>query len=809
MFARVWQLNPQFRMKFLRWFFAAGMSFSLLSAGVFFANAAGPGRQMLRGHVPSVVAKMPAIGNFPATNRLHLAIGLPLRNPAELAGFLQQVCDPASPNYRQYLTPEQFTERFGPTVQDYQKVVAFVQANGLTVTARYGNRVLLNVSGSVADIERAFNVTLRLYQHPREHRRFFAPDTEPSVDLNVPLADISGLNNYALPHPNNIKVSPAAVVPNATPRAGSGSGGTYVGTDFRNAYAPGTTLNGAGQMVGLVQFDGFDSNDIVAYENLLPGSPRVPLETVLLDGFSGTPGGGNIEVCLDIEMAIAMAPGLSKIIIFEGNIPNSVLNAMVARNTVKNLSCSWGWDGGPDTTTENIFLQMAAQGQSFFNASGDSDAFTVGSGSTNGVDNPLVTGSPASSPNITQVGGTTLTMNGTGASYASETVWNQNNGSGSSGGVSSFYSIPTWQQGISMTANHGSLTNRNIPDVALTADNVQVRYNSGSSATVGGTSVAAPLWAGFMALVNQQAASAGRAPIGFASPAIYALAKGTNYAGCFHDVTTGNNFSTVSPTNYPATTGYDLCTGWGTPTGTNFINALVALAGTSPLENGGFEAGDFNIWTLTGNGIIDGSIYNAVITADTFVNNVGTNFIHSGTYGAFLGDSPQIGTISQTLNTFPGQGYLLSFWLANPTSGSVQQFFVNWNTNSPVTNRIYYLTNPPVLPWTNITFVVSATGTNTTLQFGARNDPNGFGLDDVTVIPIPAPSFTAFSKTTGLFAFTWSALAGVAYQVQYQTNLLKTNWLVISNITATASTANFTNATGLDQQRYYRIRRLP
>ncbi|MDD5141783.1 MAG: protease pro-enzyme activation domain-containing protein [Verrucomicrobiales bacterium] len=525
--------------------------------------------------MPPVVQGLRSVGFLPATDHLRLAIGLPLRDTAVLDDFLRQVYDPASPNYRQYLTPEQFTEQFGPTEQDYQKVIAFAQANGLTVTATHGNRVLLDVSGPVAAIERAFHVTLRLYQHPHENRKFYAPDTEPSVDLDVPLADISGLNNYSLPHPKNIKVSLSAVVANATPKAGSGPGGAYVGTDFRNAYAPGTTLDGAGQMVGLVQFDGFYSNDIVAYEDLLPGSPRVPLQTVLLDGFDGVPTpAGNLEVSLDIEMAIAMAPGLSKIVVFEGNpasfIPNDVLNSMAASNMVKNLSCSWGWTGGPDTTTENIFLQMAAQGQSFFNASGDGDAFTPGQ-----VDDVNFTGSPSSSPNITQVGGTTLTMTGTGATYASETVWNRNNGTGSSGGISTAYAIPAWQQGISMTANHGSTANRNIPDVAMTAERVFVKYGNGLNVTnVGGTSVAAPLWAGFMALVNQRAAAAGNQPVGFINPAVYALGKGPNYNFYFHDTTTGNNFSPGSPTNFPATTGYDLCTGWGTPANPDLINAL-------------------------------------------------------------------------------------------------------------------------------------------------------------------------------------------------------------------------------------------
>jgi hypothetical protein len=191
------------------------------------------------------------------------------------------------------------------------------------------------------------------------------------------------------------------------------------------------------------------------------------------------------------------------------------------------------------------------------------------------------------------------------------------------------------------------------------------------------------------------------------------------------------------------------------------------------------------------------------------IGNAGTNFIHSGAYGAFLGDT-QLATLSQTLYTFPGQGYLLSFWLANPVSGSGQQFLVNWNTNSTSTNRIYYLTNPPVMPWTNLTMVVIATGTNATLQFGAEDVSNGFGLDDVTLIPIPAPSFCAVTETNNLLQFSWDSLAGVAYQLQFSTNLLITNWVNLgAAINATNSTATTTNNIGPDLQRFYRVRRLP
>ena len=181
----------------------------LAAAALFAATAAlgGPGSGMkaLPNHVPAAVAHSKATGILPPTARLRLAIGLSLRNASGLDEFLAQVYDPASPNYRQYLTPEQFTKRFGPTTEDYQAVMKFAQANGLSVAVTHWNRLLLDVTGSVADIQRAFHITLRTYRHPAEARDFFAPDTEPSVEAKSPICDISGLDNYGLPHPMSLK----------------------------------------------------------------------------------------------------------------------------------------------------------------------------------------------------------------------------------------------------------------------------------------------------------------------------------------------------------------------------------------------------------------------------------------------------------------------------------------------------------------------------------------------------------------------------------------------------------------------------
>ena len=561
------------------------------------AFAADAGMKTLHGHIPAAVSRLQAKGQLPAETNINLAIGLPLRNTETLTNLLRQVYDPSSPGYyHHYLTPAEFTAQFGPTEQDYQKVMDFARQNGLTVTGTHPNRMLLDVSGKASDVERAFHLTLRTYRHPVENRDFFAPDSDPSVPATLPVQDISGLDNYGWSHPK-YRLKPVSTSPKVAPNSmskattGSGPSGNYMGNDFRNAYVPGTSLNGAGQTLGLYEEDGYLLSDINAYETLAGLTSVTTLTNVLLDGISGLPSGngGEIEVSLDIEMAVSMAPGLSKVIVYEGpfGFQNDILNRMASDDLAQQLSCSWGWLGGPSATTDQIFQQMALQGQTFFNASGDGDAFTPGVNSVNGVDNPNTFNAPSDSPYITQVGGTTLTMNGAGASYASETVWNWDirygplyDGTGSSGGISSYYSIPTWQSDVNMTVPQGSTTFRNTPDVALTADDVLVIADGGVEYIgVGGTSCAAPLWAGFTALVNQLAAANGKSAAGFINPALYSIASGPNYAGYFHDVTTGNDTWSQSPNLFYATNGYDLCDGLGTPNGTNLINALVGIAG--------------------------------------------------------------------------------------------------------------------------------------------------------------------------------------------------------------------------------------
>src|SRR5579872_4675668 len=279
-------------------------------------SAQRPGRQALHGHIPEAVAISRVAGRVPSGNRMDLAVGLALRNQEELDTLLAQLSDPASPNYRAFLTPDEFAERFGPSEQEYQSLISFFESNGLTVTGTHPNRTIVDVSGTVGDIERVLHVNMLQYQHS-SRGRFYAPDREPSLDFDGPLVSITGLDNFTVPRPMDLKAKPVSQgAPLAT---GSGVNGLYKGKDFRAAYAPGVTLTGAGQTVGLFELDGFSASD-VALNFTWAGLPAVPTQAVLLDGVSGNPvsADANIEVVLDIMMASYMAPGLSKVIVYEG-----------------------------------------------------------------------------------------------------------------------------------------------------------------------------------------------------------------------------------------------------------------------------------------------------------------------------------------------------------------------------------------------------------------------------------------------------------------------------------------------------------
>jgi xanthomonalisin len=522
--------------------------------------------RMIRAQAPAIAALHPLRRMNPAET-LELCIGLPLRNQEGLTNTLRDLYTPANPHYHHWLTPGQFNAQFGPTEQDYQKVKDFALASGFVITGTHGDLRLLNVRASAADIEKAFHVRMNLYQHPTEARQFHSPDVEPWVDSSLPILSVANLNDYTLPHPLS-KPRPIAPSGSPVPDAGSGFLFTYLGTDFRHAYNPDINGDyGDGQSLGLVEFGaGFSLNDIHSYWNLTGYGGNMPLINVVqIDGYDGGlgPTDRNQECSLDIEMAIAIAPHVTGIWVFEGttnSFAEDILSQMAGNANIKQFSASYSF--GINYTCDTYFQQMGAQGQSFFVSSGDTDAFT------NGIDSHSESSVSWVDENVTVVGGTTLTTD-LSHNYVSETVWNRGGGVGSTGGVGTGIPIPDYQTNANFQANGGSSVNRNVPDVALTAENVEVLYGGNASFVAeGGTSCAAPLWAAYVALANQHASMAGNSSAGFINPKIYRIYEGLDqvpYIDAFWDITSGNNIQPESGGLYSAGTGADLCTGIGTP----------------------------------------------------------------------------------------------------------------------------------------------------------------------------------------------------------------------------------------------------
>lgn len=525
--------------------------------------------QQLRGHVPAVVARLAPVGRLADATSIDLVLGLPLRNADSLASLLQDLYDPASPRFQQYLTPRQYTDMFCPTAASYRALLNFASANGLRVVLAEPNRKTLHVRARAAVINKVFHVTLQQYKHPTEDRLFYAPDVEPAVDLKTPLLQITGLDDFRLPGRFSHNLYETRKAPdNIQTALGSGSGGLYTGPDFRAAYAPGVSLTGKGQVVGILEFKGYTLSDITTYETQ-NGLPAVPLQNVYLNGYTG--GSPNVESALDIEMVISMAPGIAKAVIYGAaygqagvhDVLNEMANPTQSEPLPHQITTSYYFFY--DQNVYDALKQLAVQGQALFVASGDYGSYdeTSGAGAFPPADHPLVT----------SVGGTELQTSGPGGTWISETAVYFSGGGYSPWGADPQFALPSWQSGMDFTLSQGSTAARNAPDVAMVADRIWI-YDSGKWRGVAGTSASAPLWAGFMALVNQQAALNGRPPIGFANPALYRIGRGSNYSSAFHDITTGNNFNATNPSKYSAVVGYDLCTGWGSPNGGNLISAL-------------------------------------------------------------------------------------------------------------------------------------------------------------------------------------------------------------------------------------------
>jgi subtilase family serine protease len=538
--------------------------------------------QLLTRHVREEVANGRAqlIGQLPATQTLRFDIVLPLRDRTGLQNFLQEVQDPTSPSYHQFLTPQEFTARFGPSQENWDSLVAFAKASGFEIINGTLEERDLRLTGTVANIQKAFHVTLGVYQDLTENRTFFAVDREPTVDLPFQLWHITGLDNDSRPHPLYVKKSeyakahgldPDKVVSNAT--TGSGPSASFLGSDMRAAYYGGTALTGSGQTIGLFEFLGTDLADLnTYYSNVGQTKPYTP--TLISTGGYSTSctessGCDDTEQTLDMTQAMGMAPGSTMLYMYVCGNASSIsdtacISAMVSTADAplsKQISCSWGWTPADPSTLDPYFEQMASQGQNFFAAAGDSSAWSASNEAW-----------PADDANIVSVGGTDLTTSSAAGPWKSETAW-----ADSGGGISpDSIPIPSWQKlaGVITSTNRGSTTLRNGPDVAANANftfYVCADQTTCTANEYGGTSFAAPMWAGYLALANQQAATNGES-IGFIDPIIYPDALTSSYSTLFHDITSG------SCGTYSGITGYDLCTGWGSPNTTGLINTLAGSA---------------------------------------------------------------------------------------------------------------------------------------------------------------------------------------------------------------------------------------
>jgi len=582
------------------------------------------GSQQLQGyygpHPDRSVA--PLVGPVPAGTVVPLTIGLPVRDPAGLQTFIRQVADPKSASFRKYLTQPEFATNYGATDADYQALKDWATAAGLTIYATFPNRLLLCVSGTAAQVGQALHVNLAYRLQSDGIGTFVAVDREPSLDLAVPILEINGVKEFRVPQH----------------AGGTGGGGSYRAADLRQAYL-GTDpnlqkLDGTGQVVGLLELNSYNPADISGYDALQvpPLNPaNVQLYSIaappIFSGYSP-----NAETVLDIEMVQAMAPNAT-VLVFQTALGvtlhgDAVFHAMANANPpLTSASCSYNF--GRSDNSQQALDQMAANGVSFFTASGDFGDV----------------GDPQSNLDLlsqTLVGGTILNTAapGTVPYYLSENTWNQASApqqkAVTGGGImdgnnynqqcycwpwplccGSGVDIPSWQIGIMQTSaagNGGSTRWRNFPDVAMAATNLEIVYN-GQTQGSGGTSAAAPLWAGYIALVNQRIKSIDPAAglVGFANTTFYdiGLTRGLAddlYKLCFNDIADNvGNFNGFGP-GYNAVAGYDLCTGLGSPQPAliyqlssptplaknqplDLIRIVIGTGGDNLRGNGGFGSG--------------------------------------------------------------------------------------------------------------------------------------------------------------------------------------------------------------------------
>ncbi len=733
--------------------------------------------------------KAQLVGQLPATQTLHFDIVLPLSDRAGLQSFVQDVQDPTSSSYRRFLTPEEFTARFGPSQENWETLIAFAKASGFEIISGDLEGRDLRLTGTVANIERAFHVTLGNYQDLTDGRTFFAVDREPTVDLPFQLWHITGLDNDSRPHPMYVKksdyakahgIDPDKVVSHAT--TGSGPSASFLGSDMRAAYYGGTALTGSGQTIGLFEFLGTDLADLTTYyKNVGQTEPYTP--TLISTGGYSTSctessGCDDTEQTLDMTQAMGMAPGSKMLYMYVCGNASSIsdtacISAMVSNTDApisKQISCSWGWTPADPSTLDPYFEQMASQGQNFFAAAGDSSAWSASNEAW-----------PADDANIVSVGGTDLTTSSAAGPWKSETAW-----ADSGGGISpDSIPIPSWQKlaGVITSTNKGSTTLRNGPDVAANANftfYVCADQTTCTANDYGGTSFAAPMWAGYLALANQQAATNGDT-IGFIDPIIYPAALTSSYGTYFHDITSG------SCGTYSGITGYDLCTGWGSPNTTGIIN-LLAAGSASPSFT--LSASPSSLTVTQGS---SGTSTISVTDVGGFTGSVtlAASGLPSGVTAAF-GTNPTTGTSVLTLTASSTATTGAATVTITGTSGSLTATTSIALTVSAAASPSFTLSASP----SSLTVTQGSSGTSTI----SVTDKNGFtGSVTLAASGLPSGVTAAFgtNPTTGTSVLTLTASATATAGTSTVTitgtsGSLTASTTIALTVSASSGTKNFT-----------------
>jgi kumamolisin len=467
-----------------------------------------------------------------------------------------------------HMSRAEYENAHGADPADLTQIKKFAQDFGLKVheTGTELARRTVMLSGTVSNLQKAFNVELKEYSHPKGNFRGRVGAVSVPAEYADIIKGVFGLDNrpQAEPHFRRLQ-QPAGKLKAHTAIASHDPNEVAQIYDYPAG-------DGTGQCIGLVELGGgFQLDDLSNYfSSLNIKEPQVI--SVSVDGGTNspsTPDSADGEVMLDIEVAGAIAPGAKIVVYFAPNTDQGFLDAITtaahdSTNQPSVISISWGsaesnWTSQAMTNFDDAFQAAAAMGVTVCVASGDNGSSDGVNDGNNHVD------FPASDPFVLGCGGTTLQASN--EKIVNEAVWNdQSTGGGATGGgVSNVFPLPTWQDGFDVPAPTIQGGGRGVPDVSGDAD-PNTGYNilvDGESAVFGGTSAVAPLWAALVARINQQMGK----PIGFLNPLIYAQAL---EASGFHDITQGNNGA------FSAAEGWDPCTGLGTPDGVRLEAAVTA-----------------------------------------------------------------------------------------------------------------------------------------------------------------------------------------------------------------------------------------